>query len=314
MAKGTVSPKKPQQKSNGTNRLFAISNPTSGGNANVSAGMGPGGMLCLASGQAIAPDPGFELYEVRAYNVAGNTPPSDSDVNQFGRSLTFDANRNWTANSQLAAYLMPSTTNTLKVVYNYKKPGVMPPQTQQKSETVTYTAVRVNSCPSFAPSPPVRPLHLANSCDKLPTSKIGKTYVYKKVPTTCAGLGVRLMHDRDTPLHASEIQIAAVKVRWTPQKDLELNLHRPVGEFEVGAEAADPVPFRFPAKQRHSIVLFQPSARVAHTLLSQTSKVPDGFSLHSFLDIHVMVNELDFEDYYADNDGTFDLWVRVVKP
>ncbi len=279
---------------------------------------GFGGMLCVADGDAPAPNPGFVLNEIRAYNVAGATAPSASDVAQYGRSLTFDVNRHWSANAQLMAYFTPTASpagvNTLAIVSKYSKSG-MPILFDTKLESVTYRAVSVNSCPAFASAPLARPIHVASSCDQVPDSKIGNTYVYKNVPTTCGGLGVRLMKDRHNhPLHASEIQIAVVKADWTPQLGVELNLHRPVGTFEVGALPSDPVTLRFPSKHRHSIVLFQPSVRVAHTLLSQTAKVPDGFSLYPFLDIHVMVNDLDFAAFYADNDGTYDLWVRVVKP
>ena len=326
MAKKVASDKSKTSKNSndgGFSVFLTISNPQSGVDSIVKVMPGMQmGLLCAANGQAPFPDPGFTLSSISVLNAAGGNPPSASDIVQYGQVVQADSSRNWPAPppaSPMPSIMAYVGTNTFGVAYKYQKNNMppMPPSFQTKTESVTYNAVSGN-CPTT-----VRAGSLATSPQRVdigPSKKTGNSYLYKSVNSKQGGLGFRLMRNRTHALHASEIQVAVVRTDWTPEARIELHLHRPIGSFEsippIPGPPFDPqsYSYRFPSKHKHGIVLFQPSSKVAHTLVSQSLKQPDWFSVHNFLDIHVMVNDVDFADCYADNDGDYDLWVRVMKP
>ncbi len=328
MAQRSTPSKSKSSKGTGSNVFLTISNPQNGANVQDPSGTAASGGLCVANGQAPAPDPGFTLEKVTVYNVSGAVPASDQTIDQYGKRLTPDGNRNWSDTTGTIIANITPATNTFSARYKYRQNNSMPPVYQTKPEDVTYTTQRVATCPVFKAASAASAASATQYLDCGPYKKTGNTYLYKGLPTNQGDLGIRLMKDRRRPLHASEIQVAVVKANWTPVKENliiagtllmaeELHLHRPVGAFDsippVPSSPFETLNFRFSSKHKYGIVLFQPSTQVVHTLMSQTAKVPDQFSLHNFVDIHVMVNDIDIPEFYADNDGTFDLWVRVLR-
>lgn len=306
-------------------KLFAINQPVSGSTVDVQSPVSTAtvGKLCSADGTAFTEPTGFQLVGVYAYIVAGqDTPATLSDIQTYGLKISNGPALPWTANQILQAYLPsasnPQGWNTLHLLYCYFKPG-MPPQGNQQTESVSFKGQYTAACGAMAGVGVKKVKAAAGGCgDILPTSRSGKTYTYRNVPVNCPD-GVRLMHDKSTPLSAKLVAVAATKVDWTPNPLSEAKLHRPIGQLELYREGNWWEPHsRFRFMPRNAIVMFQPFS-TAHTVMANSMKQPDVLEFFDpTLDLKVAVNDLvdplgSTTDYFANNDGCFDLVVKVLK-
>ncbi len=117
------------------------------------------------------------------------------------------------------------------------------------------------------------------------------------------------LYRQGQPLRAAQIRVFAADVSWRYGFSFATLVKTPLGKKFIVDEA-----WRFPQLCRYGTILFQPTGNsrvTAWQLQEATVAQPQEITLNSTFDILVSVN--DQKGKYADNSGSFDLYIQVVR-
>ena len=147
-----------------------------------------------------------------------------------------------------------------------------------------------------------------------PTCRDGDWFLYKDIPASTTGRGVRLMLNEYMPLRASELDIAAADVHWDlgSESIRYLGIRRACGSNFGTEPAGSPLVFAYRTLPRWAIVMDQipgtPWTPNPFVVLSHSRCHPDTAVVNPSADIYVRLNYPAW--MYLVAQGAYSLWIN----